>query len=126
VTVITAGKAGGSGEIAVNWDAVSAATGYRVDRSTTPSGPFSVGADLNVVTGKTIVAKGVTNVWSDTQNFYPFARVSGAPPSRHFHYVEVDLAGTHRGYFRVVAYNAAGAGTPSVVVCGAPIGYPQC
>ena len=29
-------------------------------------------------------------------------------------------------YYRVTAYNAAGEGAASEVVCGAPTGYPSC
>jgi hypothetical protein len=125
VTVVTAGPAGGSGEVAVDWEAVAGATGYRVARSTSPSGPFAVTADLNLAAGAITVAADVVNVWSPgAANYHPtYEVVPGAPPPDEFQYV--DSGGTAR-YYQVVAYNAAGDGPPSVVVCGAPPGITGC
>jgi hypothetical protein len=129
VTVLRAGPAGGSGEIEVVWDAVSGASGYRISRATTPGGPFSVAADVNVTTGKTTAASGVTNVFSDQQTFFPPASATPVPTtsSKQFHYVEVvSTPGNPSRYYRVTAYNAAGDGRPSATVCGAPVGFSAC
>lgn len=126
VTVVTAGAGGGSGEVQLDWDGVSGANGYRVYRAAATGGPFSVSADVNLTTGKTTVESGVTNVWSDTQNFYPRSSTTNAERSLHFHYVEILSGGVDARYFRVVPYNSTGDGPVSVVVCGAPSGGPQC
>ena len=138
VRVIDAGHGGGSGEINLNWDAVPGATGYRIVRATSAGGPFSLAADLNVVTGKATVAgpivlpigtgnvpAQITNITSDRQTYYPpsLATPPGGIAPLHFHYTEEVFP---RHYFRVTAYNANGDGPPSVIVCGTPIGEPDC
>jgi hypothetical protein len=116
VTVVRAGHGGGSGELSVTWDAVPGATGYRVSRATAPTGPFSVTADINVTTGKVTTVGDVTSVVSYPQR-----------EARHLSYTEiVTNPGSQRHYFHVTAYNAAGEGPPSVLVCGTAIGYPDC
>lgn len=124
VVAVTAGSSAGSGEIEVGWDAVDGADGYRVLRADTPSGTFSISADVNITTGGVTVGRGVTNIWSETRTYYP--SVQGVGTSGHFRYVEVVFGGISRRYFQVVAYNAFGEGPVSRVVCGAPVGYPQC
>ena len=126
VTVVAARPAGGSGEVAVDWEAVAGATGYRVARSTSPSGPFAVTADLNLAAGEITVAAGVVNVWSPgVAGYHPtYETVPGAPPPHEFQYV--DVSGGAARYNQVVAYNAAGDGPPSVVVCGSPPGITVC
>jgi len=126
VTVIRAGHSGGSGEIGLLWTGVPGATGYRIERADTAAGPFSIAAELNLLTGTaTMVAPGVTNIFSDQQNFRFSGSGSqtGVRPSRHFEYVEYPFP---RHYFRVTASNANGDGASSVVVCGTPIGEPPC
>jgi Ni/Co efflux regulator RcnB len=116
VTVVRAGHGGGSGELAVDWSPVPGATGYRVLRSTSPTGPFSVAADVNVTTGKITHAPNV-----DVFSFQNFGAL-------HLQYVEVRVTsvGDPRVYFHVTAYNGLGEGPPSVLVCGTPVGYPDC
>ena len=125
VTVIRGGPGGGSGEIGVDWTGVPGATGYRIERADTSNGPFSIAADLNLVSGAvTMVGPGVGNITGDQQNFYPpsAATHAGAAPSRYFRYVEFPVVGYtfSRHYFRVTAYNSNGDGARSVVVCGTP------
>jgi hypothetical protein len=126
VTGVSAGKSGGSGEVQVDWNAVSGATGYRVYRSNTLGGPFLDVADIDVMTGKVRVAERVANIYSDNQTFYPLVSATPVPstPAHEFHYVEYPT--WDRAYFQVAAYNATGEGPPSVTDCGAPITNPQC
>ena len=114
VTVVDAGMGGGSGEIVVDWDTIADATGYRVYRSDVPDGPFVASASVDVATGETTV---------EFAGSYEFIQVW--PPSpQSFQYIEASVSDP--GYFRVTAFNAAGEGPPSVVVCGRPVGYPDC
>ena len=108
---VQAGPAGGSGEIEVTWSVVPGATGYRVSRATAVGGPFSVSADLNVVTGASTKDNTVVNLYADG------ARIV---------YVEVPATADPHRYYRVAAYNDAGEGPPSAVACGAPVGYAAC
>ena len=108
VTVVTAGPGGGSGETLVNWNAVPDAIGYRVYRSSTPSGPFVAAASVTAATGATIIEFGGS---------YEYIQI-WKPSSTAYEYVEaVDNA---RAYFRVAAFNAGGTGPLSGVVCGSP------
>ena len=106
VTVIRAGPGGGSGEIVVHWDAVAGATGYRVLESGGAGGPYAVVADHDVATRQTTAAAedGIT-VWSP----------DGSP---WFEYIEVGEPRVR--WFQVVAYNDAGAATPSIAASGSP------
>ncbi len=124
VGFVVASSGGGSGEIEVNWEAVTAAIGYRVYRAASPSGPYVVGADWDVVAGTKTLAQGVTNLWSPPADYPPFTSVPGVATPRHFQYVEVN--GLDRRYFWVAGYNAAGEGPRSVVVCGTPVGGHHC
>jgi hypothetical protein len=119
VQVISAGSGGGSGEVVVDWDAVAGATGYRVLRAGATSGPFRIVADMDVLTGSTEAAAEVVNLWSEEHTYVPSGGALDAPDrSPWFQYVEV--TGSDRRCFRVIAYNAAGEGEPSVVACGSP------
>jgi hypothetical protein len=127
VTVLSARPGGGSGEVAVNWEAVAGATGYRVARSTATSGPFTVAVDLNLATGEVTASESAGNLWSPgSASFFPtFTYELGDLPPDDFEYV--DLGGGDPRYFRVVAYNAMGESVPSVVVCAvAPGGVDPC
>jgi hypothetical protein len=131
VTVVRGGHGGGSGEIELDWTGVPGATGYRIDRADTPSGPFSIAAAVNLITGTaTMVGPGVGNICSDDQTFYPpsHATHAGGAASRRFHYVEFPVVGFtfDRHYFRVTPFNSNGDGASSVVVCGTPPGEPTC
>ena len=131
VTVVRAGHGGGSGEIKLTWTGVPGATGYRIERADVAKGPFSIAADLNLVTGRvTMVGPGVGNIYSDQQTFYPpsLATPVAKVPSRYFSYVEFPVPGYtfSRHYFRVTAHNSHGDGASSVVVCGTPFGDPPC
>jgi hypothetical protein len=90
----------------VTWDAVEGATGYRVARSTSSGGPFTVSADVDLTDGTARVEAGVTNVYSDQLSFFPHTSAPPSPaPSENFYYVEVTSA---RTYFRVTACSDAG------------------
>jgi hypothetical protein len=112
VTTVEAGSSARSGEVEVDWQAVEGATGYRVYRSSSSGGPFTVSGDIDVTTGHTTMGAGVTNLFS--------------PSTGHFQYIEVISDGSNQRFFQVAAYNAAGEGARSAVVCGAPSGRPQC
>jgi hypothetical protein len=119
VSVIRAGPGGGSGEVALDWDAVSGATGYRVLRAATAAGPFAVVADFDVTTGSTTAADEVVNLWSEQHSYIPTDGALGSPDtSPSFQYVEVDGAGSR--CFVVVARNGSGEGAESVPACGSP------
>jgi hypothetical protein len=119
VTVLHAGPGGGSGEIALDWNAVPTATGYRVLRSEAAGGPFGVVADFDVTTGRVSAADDVVNIWSAQHSYVPARNTLNRPDrSPWFQYVEVSRTGER--CFRVVAYNAAGNGPASAVVCGSP------
>jgi hypothetical protein len=133
VTVISAGHGGGSGEIQLNWNAVAGANGYQVSRATSVGGPFSVTADINVTTGKTTTnglpidtPGSVINIHSFRQGYFPLSTATPVPtpPSRYFQYTDIATLTGPSSYYTVTAYNAAGAGPASVVVCGSPVGYP--
>lgn len=119
VTVISAHSGGGSGEVALDWNAVEGATGYRVLRSDTASGPFDVFADIDIVTGATTAADEVVNIWSQQHTYIP----AGSPltsPDQSPWFQLVEVGGTGERCYQVVAYNAAGAAPPSPVACGSP------
>lgn len=110
VSVLDAGPSAGSGEIRLGWSGVAGAEGYRLYRADAAGGPFELAADLDVATGTSTTAEGVTNVWS--------------PAPGEYEYIEFGAA--TRRYFRVTAYDDAGETPPSAVVCGAPTGQPDC
>lgn len=115
VTTVSAGPGGGSGEILVDWNTVADATGYRVYRSSSAGGPFVSSASVIVATGVTTVEFGgsyeLIQMWPPSSDSYEYVEVTGGA----------------RTYFRVVAFNTAGTGTTSAVVCGAPVGAdPAC
>lgn len=109
VTVLRAGPAGGSGEIQLGWTGVAGATGYRVGRATTMSGPFATTADVNAATGQGPHDPDVVNLYRSGTGYAYVDVPTGAAPDR-------------RRYYRVTAYNTSGAAAPSVTVCGAPPG----
>jgi hypothetical protein len=119
VTVLRAGPGGGSGEVVLDWNAVSGATGYRVLRAATAAGPFAVVADFDVTTGSTSAADEVVNLWSEQHSYVPADGALGSPDtSPRFQYVEVD--GTGSRCFVVVARNGSGDGAESAPACGSP------
>jgi hypothetical protein len=116
---VTAGAGGGSGEIAVRWDAVAGATGYRVVRAPTPGGSFSTVAAIDVTTGVATAVPEVTTIWSAGHSYVPPGPVLTSPdPSPWFEYIEV--GGARERCFRVIARNAAGDGPASATACGSP------
>lgn len=119
VTVISAHSGGGSGEVALDWNAVEGATGYRVLRSDTASGPFDVFADIDIVTGAATAADEVVNIWSQQHSYIP----AGSPltsPDQSPWFQLVEVGGSGERCYRVVAYNAAGDAPASSVACGSP------
>jgi hypothetical protein len=106
VTVIEAMSGGGSGEIEVQWDAVTGATGYRVLRSAAGGGPFAVVADYDMATGHATTFDDHITVWHPSdQGWLQYVEYGDAPRTR---------------WFCVVAYNDAGDAPPSAVVSGSP------
>jgi len=96
-------------------------------RADASSGPFSVNADIDITTGKTTAGTDVTNIWSQQYSYKPAHNdFAGSDSSPWFEYIETVSAGIVRRYFRVVAYNASGEASASVVVCGDPSNHPAC
>lgn len=113
VTVVRAGPSGGSGEIELNWGTVAGATGYRVYHATASDGPFSIAADYDGASATSTKASGVMNVYYTAEEGFVL--------------IEVISDDAHsRRYYRVAAYNPAGEGASSAIVCGVPPGYPSC
>ena len=126
VTITYSGSGGGSGEIQIDWNAATNATSYRVYRATSAAGPFTMMANVNVVTGAVVVHDGVVNVWGDRQTFVPGPYATSGV-STEFHYVEVPFTGGgSHGYFRVIAYNDSGRGPIGATVCAEPFGVSDC
>jgi hypothetical protein len=119
VVTVSAGAGGGSGEVALHWGAVAGATGYRVLRAGSEDGEYDIAADLDVTTGATTVASGVTNIWSEQHTYLPSGGALDAP-DRSSRYDFVDVGASQQRCFRVLAYNAAGDGPPSDPSCGSP------
>ena len=104
---VSAQPGGGSGEIVVNWSATSNATGYRVYRAATADGPFERAAGYTVATGATKIYYGGS---------YEYIQIWPSSDST-FQYVEASIG---PGCFRVAAFNDAGTGPKSGVVCSDP------
>ncbi len=107
VSGVSARPSAGSGEIQVDWDATTNATGYRVYRAATADGPFVRSAKYTIASGATSIYYGgsyeVIQIWQSSDST--------------FQYIE---AGIGSGCFRVAAFNDAGAGPKSGVVCSDP------
>ena len=99
----------------VTWGGVASATGYRVSRATTRDGPYSTAADLDVATGTSTKASSVVNLYVASDGSFVYVEVV----------TDAATSGPQR-YFRVTAYNSAGDGEPSMVVCGAPTPATPC
>jgi hypothetical protein len=112
VTTVSGHTRGGSGEKVVHWNTVADATGYRVYRSASPDGPFVATASVIVATNKTTIEYGG---WYELIQIWP-------PSSDSYEYVDVTEGSPN--YYRVAAFNAAGTGTRSAVVCASPPGNP--
>lgn len=120
VTIVYSGPGGGSGEVMVTWVPMADATGYRVYRSDAGAGPFSLSATYDVANARTTVA---------ISGFYEYIQIwqPQGGDVQDLQYVEA-IHGD-RAYFRVTAFNAAGEGPMSAVVCGEPqmgLPAPQC
>lgn len=108
-TGVYATPGGGSGEIAVIWEMVPGATGYRVYRTSTAGGPYAPSASYDV-------ASGVTTVEVDG---YEYVYVEPAPyTTTQLRYTEA-IRGEFT-WFRVSAFTAGGEGPMSGVVCSGP------
>jgi hypothetical protein len=120
VSVIDAFTGGGSGEVELTWGAVIDANGYRVLRSSSPQGPFSLVANVNVVTGTATAAPDVVNIFSEQHTYIPPAgRLDSPDRSRSFHYVDL---GPGQRCYQLIAYNGAGDAPASPVDCASPPG----
>jgi hypothetical protein len=106
---VSAHPGGGSGEINVNWDATTNATGYRVYRAATADGPFDRAAGYTVATGATKIYYGGSYEYIHIWMY-----------SRGLEYTEASIG---PGCFRVAAFNDAGTGPKSGVVCAEPLGW---
>ncbi len=126
VTNLSAGGGGGSGEVALRWDAVAGATGYRVLRAVEAADTFEVAATIDLLTGTARVASNVIYLASDTQTFVPTRNATVAPtaPPTRFEYIELLTDGAPHRSFRVVAIGPGGASPASPVVCGAVSFFP--
>jgi hypothetical protein len=122
-TDVRARPSAGSGEISVYWGPVARATGYRVLRSATAGGRFVVIVDMNVTTGATTKAAGVTTIWSANHN-YGLGRPRLATPDTWPWFEVIDVGNDPR-WFKLVAYNAAGPGPASAVLYSVPSYPPQ-
>ena len=113
-TSVEARPGGGSGEIAVRWGPAARATGYRILRCDEPDGSYVVAADINVRTGAVTKSADVTTIWSENHNYRPEGPGLTAPDaSPWFELIDV---GSDPRWYKLVAYNAAGAGQASAVV----------
>ena len=110
VTTVSGHKGGGSGEKVVDWNTVADATGYRVYRLAAADGPFVATASVIVATGATTIEYG---------GWYEYIQI-WAPSSGSYEYVEVTEGSPT--YYRVAAFNTAGTGPRSAVVCASPPG----
>lgn len=116
----SAGSSAGSGEVAVVWKAAARATGYRVYRTDSAGRNAKLMADINIVTGRTKAVSEVVYLRSDQHTYVPNGGpLTGADRSSRFQYI--DYAGGDIRYYRVRAYNAAGAGPLSPVTSGIPV-----
>lgn len=113
VAGVQSGLGGGSGEVVVTWASTPGATGYRVYRSDVAAGPFVLSASFDVATARTTVA--FTGSYESIQIWQP-----QLGDNHDLEYVEVVQGAP--GYFRVTAFNAAGEGPMSGVVCSEPFG----
>lgn len=114
VVAVSARPGGGSGEIAVRWDATPGATGYRVLRADAAAGPFGVIADIDVTSGARTAAAEVTTIWSQAHR-YGEGTLAAPDPSPWFELIEV--GGARQRCFQVVAYAPAGQGQASATAC---------
>lgn len=104
---MSAQPGGGSGEILVHWDAAADATGYRVYRAATSDGSFARAAKYTVASGATVIyysgAYEYIQIWMPSDSSFEYVEAGGGP-----------------GCFRVAAFNDAGSGPRSGVVCSDP------
>lgn len=116
VTGVTGWTGGGSGETTVTWEQGADATGYRVYRSDSLTGPFVVAATFDVATGKVTIAPAFINdyvvIWSYSEGALQVVSYTDA-----IGYLEPT-------YYRVAAFNTGGEGPLSPVVCATPPGSP--
>ncbi|MCE9621753.1 MAG: hypothetical protein K8R99_05340 [Actinomycetia bacterium] len=120
VSGVHAFPGGGSGEVAVNWNAEPDANGYRIYRSATPDGDFVLVADINVTNGDTSATSEVVNIWTAQHSYVPAGgALASRDTSSEFQYVE--LSGAGERCFKVRAYNDAGRGHSSSVSCSGPV-----
>ena len=120
VTVTDAQPGRGPGEVMAFWDTVPDATRYRVMRSSTPAGPFTLVATVDVTTGTATAVPDVRLLRSDVHTYIPpSGRLDRPDQSSSFQYGEA--GGPGQRCFQVIAFNAAGTAPPSPVACSAPL-----
>jgi hypothetical protein len=117
--VIRARTGAGSGEVELFWDAVPGATGYRVLREDADRGQLEVLAEFDVTTGQTTAVSEVILLKSAEQYYIP-PGVPFAWPDRSTAFQSVEYPCDGERCYRVVAFNADGAGPASVLACGTP------
>jgi hypothetical protein len=105
---VSARPSAGSGEIQVDWDATTNATGYRVYRAATADGSFVRSAKYTVASAATTVYYGGSyeyiQIWASSDSTFQYVEAVDGQPA----------------CFRVAAFNDAGAGPKSGVVCSDP------
>jgi hypothetical protein len=116
---IVARPGGGSGEVELEWSAVTGATGYQILRAGASSGPFETAATIDLETGGATKDDGVVNVWSDLHSYVPSrGRLTGPDTSDRFRLVDV---GAGARCFQVRAMRAGQPGSTSATACAAPV-----
>lgn len=121
VTGVTVTPGGGIGEVVLDFNRARNAVGYRVFRSDRAGGPFVLVAKFNVFTGHVTVVEGVVNLFSAQHQYVPAAGPLLVPDgSARFELVDLRGSGEPT-CFGVIAYNTAGDGVGSTVVCGSSL-----
>ena len=68
---VVARTGAGSGEVELEWSAVAGATGYRVVRAATTTGPVVTVAEIDIQTGQATVADNIPTVYSRAPHVCP-------------------------------------------------------
>jgi hypothetical protein len=106
--------------VQVEWKAVARATGYRVYRTDSAGRNARLMADINIITGHPKTQPEVVYLRSDEHTYIPNSGpLTSADHSSRFQYIDYGSGDTR--FYRVRAYNAAGAGPLSAITSGTPV-----